>query len=998
MRIRFSPLSFAGIVLAATASAQNTSPAGAGTAARPAAAARRVLSSADYTRWRTIDNAALSPDGKWLAYGLRFANTLAIDGKPELRIRRTDAEGETVVKDGGQASFSSNSKWIVYSIEPPAPAGGRGGRGGGGGATAPGAAPSQDSSGRAGAAAPAPRKTELRELATGTVASWQDIQTATFSPTATHLLLRRRATPAAGAQGTGAGAPPQAPPGGGGRGGAAGAAPTIRGTDALLHNLATGMTQYLGNVGDAAFNRPGTLLAYTVEAPVRDGNGLFVVDLASGRTWVLDNDARTYSRLTWNDAGTALAVLKAKDVPRMRERENVIMVVPNVRAAMADGAKPRTVSLDTATAGFPRGWLVSDRATLEFSDDDARVFFGMIHQVPAPDTSLRRRNTDSIPDVDVWRTEDERVQSLQMIRAEADRNFTFREALDVAAGTFVKLADSTLKDLDVSPDGRWAMGRDTRGYVTDYGEQKADVYRVNPATGERTLAFKALTTNLSVFGFSPDGKHWLYWKDSKFHQYDVEAGTSKPLNAAGAPSFLDVEYDHPGVRPSYGVAGFAKDGSGVIVNHRYDMWFLPYGSGVARNLTNGEGAKKEVRYRLANTVPADPMAPRADREARVVDLAKPVTLSMYGEWTKKAGFAELMGGTLRTINFEDASFSTPVRALKADRYLLTRQTFTEFPDLRVAGPDFGASTRLSDANPQQADFAWGRRVLFDFKLKDGKRSQGVLTLPDDYQPGEKRPMIVNFYEKNSQNLHRYQAPSFATGMGATPVEAVSRGYITMMPDVYFRTGQSHSDMLEAVEAATRKVIEMGYVDPKKIGVHGHSYGGEGAAFIGTRSRLFAAVGVGAGVSDLTTDFSQSWGWTYAVNGGSGQNAFDYYMEGQGRWGFSPWEKPEVYRFESALTHVPEVTAPFLIMHGTADPTVSFVEGMNLYSALRFNKKTAIMLAYPNEGHGLAGMANRRDLTTRYFQFFDHYLKGAPAPAWMKEGVPYLVKDATRITP
>ena len=105
-----------------------------------------------------------------------------------------------------------------------------------------------------------------------------------------------------------------------------------------------------------------------------------------------------------------------------------------------------------------------------------------------------------------------------------------------------------------------------------------------------------------------------------------------------------------------------------------------------------------------------------------------------------------------------------VRALKADRYLLTRQTFTEFPDLRVAGPDFGASTRLSDANPQQADFAWGRRVLFDFKLKDGKRSQGVLTPPDDYQPGEKRPMIVNFYEKNSQNLHRYQAPSFATGM------------------------------------------------------------------------------------------------------------------------------------------------------------------------------------------------------------------------------------------
>ena len=82
------------------------------------------------------------------------------------------------------------------------------------------------------------------------------------------------------------------------------------------------------------------------------------------------------------------------------------------------------------------------------------------------------------------------------------------------------------------------------------------------------------------------------------------------------------------------------------------------------------------------------------------------------------------------------------------------------------------------------------------------------------------------------------------------MEAVSRGYITMLPDIHFRTGSSHSDMLECVEAATRKVIEMGYVDPKRIGVTGHSYGGEGAAFIGTRSKMFAAVGMGAGVTDL----------------------------------------------------------------------------------------------------------------------------------------------------
>jgi dipeptidyl aminopeptidase/acylaminoacyl peptidase len=253
-------------------------------------------------------------------------------------------------------------------------------------------------------------------------------------------------------------------------------------------------------------------------------------------------------------------------------------------------------------------------------------------------------------------------------------------------------------------------------------------------------------------------------------------------------------------------------------------------------------------------------------------------------------------------------------------------------------------------------------------------------------------MLVTFYEKNSQNMHRYNAPSYLTGMGSSPMEAVTRGYITMLPDVHFRTGSSHSDMLECVEAAVRRVIELGYVDPKRIGVTGHSYGGEGAAFIGTQSKLFAAVGMGAGVTDLFNDFSQNWGWAYQVSGGSGANGNDYYLYGQGRWGFSPWDNPERYRFESALTHAPKVAVPFLIMHGTADPTVAFQNGLGFYNALRYNGKTAYLLAYQNEGHGLRGIANRKDLTTRYFEFFDHYLKGAPAPKWMTDGVPYLKKD------
>jgi dipeptidyl aminopeptidase/acylaminoacyl peptidase len=236
-------------------------------------------------------------------------------------------------------------------------------------------------------------------------------------------------------------------------------------------------------------------------------------------------------------------------------------------------------------------------------------------------------------------------------------------------------------------------------------------------------------------------------------------------------------------------------------------------------------------------------------------------------------------------------------------------------------------------------------------------------------------------------------PELLVSMGRPAIEAVSRGYIVMIPDIYYNTGTSHDDQLNCVEAATRKVIGMGIVDPKRIGLHGHSYAGEGAAYIGTRSRLFAAVGEGAGVTDLYTDFSQEWGWSYQVNGGSGENGNQYYIYGQGRWGFSPWDKPEVYHDESALTHVREVTQPFLIMHGTADPTVSFIESENFFNALRFNGKNAILLAYPGAGHHVSTLGDRIDLTTRFFQFFDHYLMDAPAPKWMTDGIPFIRKAA-----
>ena len=169
---------------------------------------KRVLTVDDYPKWKTIDAAQLSPDGKWVAYGTRYTNVVTPDAKPVLHLYNTATGVDVTVADASNAQFSSDSKWVVYQIETQPPPRGAARPAGAPSAPADTGAAVDTAANRARGSGPGQptRKTELRELATGRVQSWQDIATATFSPTATHLLLRRRPpTPAGGAGGAGGG-------------------------------------------------------------------------------------------------------------------------------------------------------------------------------------------------------------------------------------------------------------------------------------------------------------------------------------------------------------------------------------------------------------------------------------------------------------------------------------------------------------------------------------------------------------------------------------------------------------------------------------------------------------------------------------------------------------------------------------------------------------------------------------------------------------------------
>ena len=252
-------------------------------------------------------------------------------------------------------------------------------------------------------------------------------------------------------------------------------------------------------------------------------------------------------------------------------------------------------------------------------------------------------------------------------------------------------------------------------------------------------------------GISPDGQLLPVLEGQQVPGLRPRRRHVARRSAARRPaSFVDMEYDHPGPKPSYGIAGYTTDGKTVIVQQRYDLWLLPLDGSAARNLTNGAGTKNEMRFRYVRTEPAEATGGGpggggpgggggrggGGAARQTIDLSKPITLSAYGEYTKKAGFYELANGAAegarlrgRVVQHARRRRRRPTRTSSRARRSSSSRTCAS----RV--PDFKDSKKITDANPQQAEYLWGHRILFDFKNKDGLRLQGILALARRLQAG-----------------------------------------------------------------------------------------------------------------------------------------------------------------------------------------------------------------------------------------------------------------------
>jgi len=935
-----------------------------------------ALNHNDYDGWRSISSQRLSPDGSFLAYGLfpQEGDGVVVvrnlvtgkeqrepaGARPAPAPTATVEEGPPPEARGVTIAFSPDSRTLVFSTFPPK-------------------ADTDKARKEKKTAEQMPKDgMVIVDLAGGSATRIERVKQFQLPEKAAGYLAYLREAPEAAPAANPSpqkkgGADQQGGRGGRSGGGAAAAGSGARpefGSDLVLRSLADSTERTFPDVVEFSLTDDGKQLVYAVSARDTAKNGVFAArpGAADAPAALLTGKGK-YAKLTWDENQTELAFLSDRDDAKPTWR---VYRWDRQAAAAAELASP-------GTPGFRKEFAISDKRNLSFSKDGTLVFFGC---APPAAEKTEVAGTDASSDdkavVDLWSWKDDYVQPIQKVRAERDRNRTYMAAYRIAEKRVVQLADAAMAEATPSENAQWVLGSDDREYrpLADYDERYADAYLVDATTGGRTLVAKK---HRGTVTWSPAGRYLLVFDGRDWQTISVPDGKTVNLTAGLPVKFWNEDTDTPGTPAAYGSAGWTKDGNSVLLYDRFDIWRVsPDGSG-ARNITAGYGRKQNLRLRYVRL--------ETDPRERWIDAAKPMLLFAENLKTWASGFfrGALDGGEPKPLAMAPKYFTLPVKAKDADVLLLTEQTFSEFPDLITTDGNFRELRKVSNANPQQAQTLWGTSEVVEFKNADGVPLQAALYKPENFDPHKQYPLMVYIYERLTDRVNRYVEPRPMHSINISYY--VSNGYLVLTPDIVYTTGYPGQSALKCVLPAIQALVDRGFVDEKAIGIQGHSWGGYQIAYMVTQTNRFRAAAAGAPVADMISAYD-------GIRWGTGLPRQFQYERTQSRIGGSIWQYPTRFIENSPIFWADRVRTPVMILQNDGDDAVPWYQGVEFFLALRRLGKEVYLFNYNGQPHGLRNRADQKDYTIRLQQYFDHYLKGAPAPDWMTKGVPYIERERT----
>jgi dipeptidyl aminopeptidase/acylaminoacyl peptidase len=622
--------------------------------------------------------------------------------------------------------------------------------------------------------------------------------------------------------------------------------------------------------------------------------------------------------------------------------------------------------------------LLNDR--LKFSNDGTKLFF----RAEDLDNSSKyqQMNLSGFGKVDIWSFNDKVIMSKQLKELKDKKTPIIMVAFDTEKNAFYRIgSDKSIISYNFTGN-RFVLALDRPDEDEAYWRpQNQYIHLISTNTGKDTIVKDDRVDLLTDVKISPDEK-FVVWFDKRakaYFSYNVYSKIISNITKDITTPLYDDETLYLARELSFGLAGWSAKDNSVFLYDRYDIWKVDL-NGITKpvNVTNGFGKLNHIIFRRLNSF-----------EHTVKNTSKEIIVGFNrdnknnGFWRKN--FFKSTNPEFCTMGPYFYSFSNispdvltppsldqPQPVQHGSAYIVRRMSVGEAPNLFYT-KNFKSFRQLTFLKPERS-FPWLNSELVKYRLDDGNLAEGILYKPNNLDTFQKYPVIFHYYERRSDELNIYKEPKLSRGDLNIPWY-VSRGYLVFIPNIYNKVGQPATGATSSVLSAVKCLSVRNYIDIARMGLQGHSFGGYQTLNIICRTNIFKAAQESAGVSDPISHFnddSNSWQ--------------SYYEVSQGNFRTTPWDNPTIYIENSPVNNANKVRTPVLMMHNKGDFVVSFSQAVEFYKSLRRLKKACWLLQYDNEFHGISDEENQLDFTIRQQQFFDHYLKGAPAPIWMTRGI------------
>lgn len=736
----------------------------------------------------------------------------------------------------------------------------------------------------------------------------------------------------------------------------------------LFNPIANQKSDY-ENVTETAFAKNGSLFSFiTLKKDSIDSIAIQVFDTRNLKLQKIFEKPGFAKKITLTNDGRQLAFLYSSDTAKVKRYGLYLW---------NEKTKNPVIVADTSKAGIAPGWEVSENGNLSFADDGSKLYFGTAPK-KLPESKDTLLDEEKIK-LDIWSWNDGRLQSQQLKNLDEDLKKTCISVYRIEDKRIIPLADTLVDQVRTFRKGNadFALGLTNKPYemLSSWeGTSYKDVYLIDMKTGNRKPLLKK---HPAAVDLSPAGKYLLFYEnaDSSWNTLQLSTGKKYNLTSALNVNFSDEENDQPDDPNPYGIAGWTTDDASVLIYDRFDTWLInPENKTTPVLLTHGRDSKTSYRY-----VKTDP-------EALDINPGEALLLKETEDKTCRQGFVNLMlnaPGKINPLILSDHEYSGLMKAKNAQQYIWQKSSYIECPELFTGTSAFTGVRKLSVSNPQQSNYLWGTVEHVYWKSFDGGQLRGLLYKPENFDASKKYPMIVYFYEKYSNQLNTYYPPSPSRST-VNFTYYNSNGYVIFVPDITYRTGQPGRSAYDDIISGTLAMTKLPYIDADKMGIQGQSWGGYQVAYLVTQTGMFKAAMAGAPVSNMTSAYG-------GIRWESGIVRQSQYEHGQSRIGASLWENRELYLENSPIFYANRITTPLLIMSNDNDGAVPYYQGIELITGMRRLGKPAWLLCYNGDEHNLTKRPNRQDLSIRMSQFFDHFLKDAPEPEWMKNGLPAVVK-------